>query len=226
MPATTAPPVATYLPEPSWFARPGVVGIHGVGRRQGNPQRRSNPGHGGDQHPWHRRYPGVGGCPVRPFDPDLRQLGDYRCRSARGPLYRPGPALEGGREHPAALTAAGGNVTRMRILAQVWCFALCGLAGVQLSMGQLTLFTEGMTSGLGFVALAAVIFCRGKVLLLALMSVGFGLSSAVAVQVNASVMPPQFAQMIPYVVAFVGLIILARTAKDGGIRIATPVLED
>ncbi|MFT4468495.1 ABC transporter permease [Arthrobacter sulfonylureivorans] len=134
--------------------------------------------------------------------------------------------LKAAGEHPAALTAAGGNVTRMRILAQVWCFALCGLAGVQLSMGQLTLFTEGMTSGLGFVALAAVIFCRGKVLLLALMSVGFGLSSAVAVQVNASVMPPQFAQMIPYVVAFAGLIILARTAKDGGIRIATPALED
>jgi len=31
----------------------------------------------------------------------------------------------------------------VRILAQVWCFALCALAGVQLSLGQLTLFSEG-----------------------------------------------------------------------------------
>lgn len=129
-------------------------------------------------------------------------------------------------EHPSALSAAGGNVTRMRILAQAWCFALCALAGVQLSMGQLSLFTEGMTSGLGFVAVAAVIFSRGRVMLLALMCLGFGMSSAAAVVINDSIMPPQFAQMIPYVVAFLGLIVLARFSKQGGSRIATPVLDD
>lgn len=129
-------------------------------------------------------------------------------------------------EHPAALTSAGGSVVRMRIFAQVWCFVLCALAGVQLSMGQLTLFTEGMTSGLGFVALAAVIFSRGRVLLLALMCLGFGFSSAASIVIDDSVMPPQFAQMIPYVVAFVGLAVLARTSKQGATRIATPVMDD
>lgn len=133
--------------------------------------------------------------------------------------------LKAAGEHPAALAAAGGNVQRMRILAQVWCFALCAIAGAQLSIGQLTLFTEGMTNGLGFVALAAVIFCRGRVLLLTLMSVVFGLASAVAIQVNDSVMPPQIAQMLPYLIAFVGLVVLAKTSKDGGVRIATPTME-
>lgn len=128
-------------------------------------------------------------------------------------------------EHPAALATAGGNVTLIRVLAQAWCFGLCSLAGIQLSMGQLSLFTQGMTSGLGFVALAAVIFSRGRVLLLALMSLGFGLSSSVAVQINEQIMPPQFAQMIPYVVALVGLIVLARTSRDGAVRIATPAME-
>ncbi|MFC4224266.1 ABC transporter permease [Lysinibacter cavernae] len=133
--------------------------------------------------------------------------------------------LKAAGEHPAALAAAGGNVNRMRVWAQVWCFALCALAGAQLSVGQLTLFTEGMTNGLGFVALAAVIFCRGKVKWLAVMSVIFGLASAVAVQVNDAVVAPQFAQMLPYVIAFIGLIVLAKTSKDGGIRIATPTME-
>lgn len=129
-------------------------------------------------------------------------------------------------EHPGALESAGGNVTWMRIAAQSWCFGLCALAGLQLSMGQLTLFTEGMTSGMGFVALAAVIFCRGSVLLLALMCLLFGMSSAAAVIIDDSVMPPQFAQMIPYVVAFIGLVVLARTSKQSGMRMVTPALED
>ncbi len=133
--------------------------------------------------------------------------------------------LKAAGEHPAALATAGGNVPRMRILAQAWCFALCGLAGMQLSMGQLTLFTEGMTSGLGFVALAAVIFSRGRVGLLAVMSLVFGLSTAAGVQINEDLMPPQFAQMIPYVVALAGLILLARRSKDGALRIKTPTLE-
>lgn len=134
--------------------------------------------------------------------------------------------LKAAGEHPSALETAGGSVPRMRVLAQAWCFVLCGLAGMQLSTGQLTLFTEGMTSGLGFVALAAVIFSRGRVLLLTFMCLIFGLSSAAGVQISEDVMPPQFAQMIPYIVAMVGLIVLARASREGAIRITTPQLED
>ncbi|MFE2186356.1 ABC transporter permease [Streptomyces sp. NPDC059455] len=134
--------------------------------------------------------------------------------------------LKASGEHPEALRAAGGNVMRTRIIAQVWCFTLCALAGVQLSLGQLTLFTEGMTSGLGFVALAAVIFCRGNVLLLAVMSVAFGFSSALSVRLNTSVMAPQFAQMLPYAVALVGLIVLSRRSRTADTRILTPSQEN
>jgi len=134
--------------------------------------------------------------------------------------------LKASGEHPEALRVAGGNVTRARILAQVWCFALCGLAGVQLSLGQLTLFTEGMTSGLGFVALAVVIFCRGSALLLTGMSAAFGLTSALSVRLDSSVLPSQFAQMLPYLVAFVGLVVLSRRSRAPETRMLTPSLED
>lgn len=134
--------------------------------------------------------------------------------------------LKAAGEHPAALATAGGSVTAMRILAQAWCFALCALAGVQLSLGQLSLFTEGMTSGMGFVALAAVIFSRGKVMYLAAISIVFGLSSAATVVIPASVLAPQFAQMMPYVVALLGLIVLSRTSRGDSLRISTPVMDD
>jgi general nucleoside transport system permease protein len=134
--------------------------------------------------------------------------------------------LKASGEHPEALHTAGGHVTRARVLAQIWCFTLCALAGVQLSLGQLTLFTEGMTGGLGFIALAAVIFSRGNVFLLAGMSLAFGLASALSVRLNTSVMPPQFAQMLPYLVAFAGLVVLSRRARTPDIRILTPTLED
>jgi ABC-type uncharacterized transport system permease subunit len=133
--------------------------------------------------------------------------------------------LKASGEHPEALRSAGGDVTQARILAQVWCFTLCALAGVQLSLGQLSLFTEGMTSGLGFVALAAVIFCRGSAILLAAMSVAFGLASALSVRLDVTVLPSQFAQMLPYVVAFVGLVVLSRRSRTTDTRIITPTLE-
>lgn len=129
-------------------------------------------------------------------------------------------------ENPMALATAGVSVARMRVLAQVWCFALCALGGAQLSLGQLTLFTEGMTSGLGFVALAVVIFSQGRVLLLAVMSFVFGLSTAVSVQIDTTLLPPQFSQMLPYVVALVGLIVLSRSRTESPLRIARPVLDE
>jgi simple sugar transport system permease protein len=134
--------------------------------------------------------------------------------------------LKAAGEHPEALRVAGGNVTRARILAQAWCFTLCALAGLQLSLGQLTLFTEGMTSGLGFVALAVVIFCRGSAALLVAMSAAFGLASALSVRLDTAVLPPQFAQMLPYLVAFGGLVVLSRRSRVAESRILTPTLED
>lgn len=133
--------------------------------------------------------------------------------------------LKASGEYPEALTTAGGSVLTMRLFAQVWCFSLCALAGAQLSLGQLSLFTEGMTSGLGFVALAAVIFSRGRVLWLAGISLVFGMANAAAILIPEGILAPQFAQMMPYVVALLGLIVLARTSKEASIRISTPVLD-
>lgn len=117
--------------------------------------------------------------------------------------------LKASGEYPDALATAGGRVRTYRVLAQGWCFALCFVAGAQLSLGQLRLFTEGMTNGIGFVALAAVIFASGRPLVLAAVCGLFGLAFALSVRVDPDLIAPQFAQMLPYVATLAGLVIVS-----------------
>ncbi|MFT3797132.1 ABC transporter permease [Microbacterium sp.] len=112
--------------------------------------------------------------------------------------------------HPQALAASGVGVLRRRVLAQIWCFVFAALAGVQISLGQLSLFTVGMTGGVGFVALAVVIFSRGNVALVAVISVGFGLVTALGYQTTNDVVPHEITVLFPYAVALVALILLSR----------------
>lgn len=112
--------------------------------------------------------------------------------------------------NPAALAAAGSSVDGPRVAAQVWCFVLCALAGVQISLSQLSLFTVGMTGGLGFVALAAAIFSSGRVPRAAVISLGFGLATAATFQVDKNTVSPDLVQALPYLLALLGLIVLSR----------------
>lgn len=112
--------------------------------------------------------------------------------------------------HPEALAASGINVTRVRIFAQLWCFCLTALAGMQISLSQLTLFTVGMTGGMGFVALAVVIFAKGRVLRAAGIAVAFGFATALTFQVDNNVLSNDLAKMLPYAVALIALVLLSR----------------
>lgn len=73
---------------------------------------------------------------------------------------RLGVVLRSTGEVPAASAAAGVNVNRLRVLVTLVCGALCGLGGAALSIGISNTFTEGMTGGRGFIAMAVVVFGR------------------------------------------------------------------
>ena len=110
-------------------------------------------------------------------------------------------------EHPKAADTVGVNVFSLRYLGVGLSGVLAGLAGAYLSIGQLNIFTEGMTNGRGFIALAAVIFGKwnpwgafGACLL-------FGFADAVQISLqNAGVpIPSEFLLMLPYVLTLIAL---------------------
>ena len=110
-------------------------------------------------------------------------------------------------EHPKAADTVGVNVFKLRYLGVLLSGVLAGLAGAYLSIGQLNIFSENMTNGRGYIALAAVIFGKwnpwgalGACLL-------FGFADAIQISLqNAGVnIPSEFLLMLPYVLTLIAL---------------------
>jgi simple sugar transport system permease protein len=113
-------------------------------------------------------------------------------------------------ENPEAADAAGVSVKGMRYTAVLLSGALAGIGGAYLSIGQSSLFTRNMTSGRGFIALAALIFGKWRPVQTMLACLLFGLTEAIAIQLQGvrfggEEIPNQFIQIIPYVLTIVVL---------------------
>ncbi len=110
-------------------------------------------------------------------------------------------------ENPAALASAGIDPLAMRLTAVTISGALAGLGGAFLSLGELNLYSDGMTAGRGFIALAAVIFGRWNPIGATLACVVFGLFEALqyVLQGRISWLPADAMQALPYIAALVAL---------------------
>jgi len=112
-------------------------------------------------------------------------------------------------EHPRAADTVGVNVLRGRWFAVVVSGLMAGLAGANLTLEQVGSFTENMTNGRGFIALAAMIFGRWIPAGAYLASLLFGFADALQLklQLFADVIdiPPQFFLMLPYLLTVVVL---------------------
>jgi ABC-type uncharacterized transport system permease subunit len=117
-----------------------------------------------------------------------------------------GLRLRGIGEQPAAAVALGANATRYRFIVTLIGGALCGIAGLQLSLGSLTLFSENMTAGRGWIAVAAVMLGRARPLWVAAACVLFGLSDALGLRLQGEGLPNQITDSAPYVVTLAALV--------------------
>ena len=130
-------------------------------------------------------------------------------------------------ENPEAADAAGVRVTRMRYAGVLLSGILAGIGGAYLSIGQSSLFTRNMTSGRGFIALAALIFGKWRPVQTMLACLLFGFTEAVTIQMQGVVklpsgedIPVQFIQMVPYlltIIVLAGFIGSSRPPKALGI---------
>src|SRR5579885_2321868 len=109
-------------------------------------------------------------------------------------------------ENPEAADAAGVSVPLMRYTGVLLSGALAGIGGAYLSIGQSSIFTRNMTSGRGFIALAALIFGKWRPVQTMLACLLFGFAEALSIQMQGvAAVPVQFIQIIPYVLTIVVL---------------------
>jgi simple sugar transport system permease protein len=132
-------------------------------------------------------------------------------------LYRTraGLALRATGENPEAVYAAGNNPTRIRQMAVTACGAVAGLGGAVLVFQDVGTFTDGMTGGRGFLALAALIVGRWTPLGALCSCFVFGAASALEVRLQGVNLPVSsyVIQMVPYVIALLVLAGLGRGTR-------------
>ncbi|MGL4732627.1 MAG: ABC transporter permease, partial [Fusobacteriaceae bacterium] len=110
-------------------------------------------------------------------------------------------------EYPLAADTVGINVYKVRYFSVIMSGALAGLGGAYLSIGALTQFTKEMSAGRGFIALAALVFGKWKPkgVIFASLLFGFADAAQVLIQQYFSFIPPQFIQMLPYLLTLLAL---------------------
>ncbi|HEY2065756.1 MAG TPA: ABC transporter permease [Gemmatimonadaceae bacterium] len=108
-------------------------------------------------------------------------------------------------EHPVAAASVGVPVARVRYLAAIVSGMLAGLGGAYLALDQHQ-FTDGMTAGRGFIALAATIFGRWDPMRAGLACLLFAAAETLQIRLQGSqAIPSQFVEMIPYVLTIIAL---------------------
>ncbi|MES2125442.1 MAG: ABC transporter permease [Gemmatimonadota bacterium] len=126
-----------------------------------------------------------------------------------------GLELRASGESPSSAAAAGVPVRRVRTIAILVGGALAGLAGASLVLAQVGTFTERMTGGRGFIAIAIVILGGRRPGGVAAASLLFGAATAVqyVVQASGSALPYQLWLALPYLLALAVLAISGRSRR-------------
>ncbi|HZO96985.1 MAG TPA: ABC transporter permease [Gaiellaceae bacterium] len=126
-----------------------------------------------------------------------------------------GLALKAVGERPQAAESLGLRVNPMRWAALLACGALAGVGGAQLTLAGLGAFTQNVTAGRGFIALAAVVFGRWRPV--GTMAAVLLFAVADALQIRAQALgihiPYQFLVMLPYLVTILALAGLVRRMR-------------
>jgi len=119
-------------------------------------------------------------------------------------------------ENPEAADSLGVSVSRMRYFTVTLGGTMSGIAGASLSIALLNVFQQGMTSGLGFIAVALVYFggWRPWGVLLGALLFSMVNSLQLWVQVLGIPIPSDFAVMMPYVLTILALVVTVQRVRS------------
>lgn len=118
-------------------------------------------------------------------------------------------------ENEEAVKAIGINSRRIKYAAVYISAVLSALAGINLALGNLSMFVEGMSNGRGFIALAAIFCGRGTPIGAYLFSFLFGFSEAVQMRLQIFQIPGVFIQMIPFLFIILVLMLFGILNRKG-----------
>jgi ABC-type uncharacterized transport system permease subunit len=118
-----------------------------------------------------------------------------------------GLAIRAAGVEPAAANNAGVPVTLVRYGAVLFVGLCSALGGVFISLGNIHTFTEGMTSGAGYLAITAVIFGNWRLWRMVAACLLFGAATALQFQLPAIgiIVPTALLIMSPYLLAFLAV---------------------
>ena len=119
-----------------------------------------------------------------------------------------GLRMRGIGKNPEAATTLGVNVKKTQYVAILACGFLCGLAGAQLSLGNVVMFVEEMTGGRGWTAIVANLLGQAHPVGVFLSSILFGFVSSLSFRIQGLGWPQEFTEMLPYVITIISLVIV------------------
>jgi simple sugar transport system permease protein len=128
-----------------------------------------------------------------------------------------------GENHDAA-HALGYKVVRIRFAAIAFGGACAGLGGAYISLIRVPQWTEGMTAGIGWIALALVVFGAWRPLLVAVGACLFGGIEAVQLNMQAAgvAIPVSLLAMSPYLITILVLVIMSAVRTGAPAALGRP----
>lgn len=125
-------------------------------------------------------------------------------------------------EYPLAADTVGIHVYATRYVCVMIGGLFSGLGGAFMTLAQLNMFTENLTAGRGFIAIAAVIFGRWHPVGTMIATLLFGIADALQLRLQGLGVnvPYQFLLMLPYILTILALVgVVKRTNAPNALAV-------
>jgi len=118
-----------------------------------------------------------------------------------------GLRIRGVGQNPAAAYTAGIDVKKYRWVSLILMGIFTSISGTYLTLTGISMFSENMTAGKGFLCMCAISIAKGNPLKILLVCLLFGYSQALVLVLGTLSIPTQIVSMIPYVAVILVLFV-------------------